>query len=62
MILDTDVLIALLNGEPDANEAISRLEDKGGLVATTIVSAYELLRGAYVSSNPERNLAEVHEF
>jgi tRNA(fMet)-specific endonuclease VapC len=24
--------------------------------------AYELLRGAYFSSEPERNLAEVHEF
>ena len=30
-------------------------------VATTIISAYELLRGAYISSEPERNLAEVRE-
>ncbi len=31
------------------------------IVVTTIISAYELLRGAYISSEPDRNLAEVHE-
>ena len=61
MILDTDALIALLNGEPAANETIRRLEEKGDQVATTIISAYELLRGAYISSEPERNLAEARE-
>jgi tRNA(fMet)-specific endonuclease VapC len=61
MILDTDALIALLNGEPAANEAIRRLEENGAQVATTIISAYELLRGAHISSKPEQNLAEVHE-
>jgi tRNA(fMet)-specific endonuclease VapC len=61
VILDTDALVALLKGEPAADEAIRRLEEKDDQVATTIISAYELLRGAYVSSEPERNLAEVHE-
>ena len=61
MILDTDALIALLKGEPDADEAIRSLEEKDDQVATTIISAYELLRGAHISSNPEKNLAEVHE-
>jgi tRNA(fMet)-specific endonuclease VapC len=61
VILDTDALIALLNGEPDANEAIRLLEEKDEEVATTIISAYELLRGAYISTNPEKNIAEVKE-
>ena len=61
VILDTDALIALLNGEPAANETIRHLEEKGNQFATTIISAYELLRGAYISSKPERNLAEAHE-
>ncbi len=61
MILDTDALIALLNGEPAANEMIRHLEEKGNQFVTTIISAYELLRGAYISSKPERNLAEARE-
>jgi tRNA(fMet)-specific endonuclease VapC len=61
MILDTDALIALLKGEPDAYEAIRSLEEKDDQMATTIISAYELLRGAHISSNPEKNIAEVQD-
>jgi tRNA(fMet)-specific endonuclease VapC len=61
VILDTDVLIALLNGEPDANNAMERLEENGERAMTTMLNAYELLRGAYISSKPEKNLAEVQE-
>ncbi|MGD0994317.1 MAG: type II toxin-antitoxin system VapC family toxin [Candidatus Bathyarchaeia archaeon] len=61
MILDTDLLIALLKGETEANKAMERLDENGKRVATTILTAYELLRGAYISSKPEKNLAEVHE-
>ena len=61
MILDTDALIALLNGESAADEAVRHLEEKDDKVATTIISAYELLRGAHISSEPERNLAEARE-
>ncbi len=61
MILDTDVLIALLNGASDANIALERLEKNGERAATTMLTVYELLRGAYISSNPKRNLAAVQE-
>ena len=61
MILDTDVLIALLNGEPNAKNAIEHLEENGEKAATTIITVYELLRGAYISTNHERNLAEVQD-
>ena len=61
MILDTDILIALLKGETDANEAMQGLEEKSDRVATTIITAYELLKGAYLSSKPKDNLAEVQK-
>ncbi len=61
MILDTDILIALLKGDPKANKAMEHLEENGEQAATTMLTSYELLRGAHISSNPERNLAEVQE-
>jgi len=59
LILDTDVLIALLKGEKDADDAMQVLEDKGGRVVTTVITAYELLRGAHISSKPKENLTKV---
>lgn len=61
MILDTNALVALLKGVPEANEAFRRLEEIGEELSTTIISAYELIRGAYLSSTPEKNLAEVQD-
>jgi tRNA(fMet)-specific endonuclease VapC len=61
LILDTDILVALLKGKRDANEAMKGLQEKGDEAATTIVSAYELLKGASLSSRPKDNLAEVQE-
>ena len=61
MILDTEVIVALLKGEAEANKAIERISENGEQAATTILTAYELLRGAYISSNPQRNLTEVKE-
>jgi len=61
VILDTDVLIALLNGTPAASKAIERLEEDGELAQTTILNVYELLRGAQISNHPERNLSQVQE-
>jgi predicted nucleic acid-binding protein len=61
LILDTDILIALLKGETDADEAVRGLQEKSDRVATTIVTAYELLKGARLSSKPKENLAEVQK-
>ena len=61
MILDTSVLVALLKGVPQADDALRRFEENDEEIATTIISAYELLRGAYLSSKTEKNLAEVNE-
>ena len=61
MILDTDILVALLKGLPNADEALRQAEERDEQIATTIISAYELLRGAHVSSRPEKNIAQVQE-
>ena len=37
------------------------IQEKGDKAATTIISAFELLKGAYLSSRPNDNLAEVQE-
>jgi tRNA(fMet)-specific endonuclease VapC len=61
LILDTDILVALLKGKKDANQALQDLQEKADEVATTIISAYELLKGAQLSSKPKENLAQVQE-
>jgi tRNA(fMet)-specific endonuclease VapC len=61
LILDTDILVALLKGKQDANRAVGDLQEKSEEVATTIISAYELLKGAYLSAKPKENLAQVQE-
>ena len=61
LILDTDILVALLKGKQDANQAMQDLQEKADEVATTIISAYELLKGAQLSSRPKENLAQVQE-
>jgi tRNA(fMet)-specific endonuclease VapC len=61
VILDTEVIVALLKGEAEANKALEKLNENGEQAATTILTAFELLRGAYISANPQRNLTEVKE-
>ena len=61
VVLDTDILVGLLKGVPEAFEAIKSLEASGSPLSTTIVTVYELVKGAYLSSKPEDNLAKVRE-
>lgn len=55
--LDTDVLVALLKGDRKARTLISKLQSLGEPLKTTIITAYELLKGAAISSKPQENLA-----
>ena len=61
MILDTDILVALLKADPEATKAIEKLQHAKEQIATTVLTAYELLRGAQVSLNQQQNLAAVKE-
>ena len=58
-ILDTDIIVALLKGTPQAIQKITSLEEKGEPISTTIITVYELLKGAYLSHRCEENLAKV---
>lgn len=59
--LDTDILVALLKGTPDAVEKIEWLQEEGHEISTTMITAYELVKGAHCSSRLEENLARVNE-
>ena len=54
-------MVALLKGSSDAVEKIRELVDKNDRVATTIITAYELLKGAYLSSQRQENLMDVRQ-
>ncbi len=58
-ILDTDIIVALLKGTPGAIQKITSIEEKGETISTTIITVYELLKGAYLSLMCEENLAKV---
>jgi tRNA(fMet)-specific endonuclease VapC len=48
--LGTDILVALLRGDEEAKGAIAALEDQGETINTTVITAYELLKGAAAST------------
>jgi predicted nucleic acid-binding protein len=59
--LDTDILVSLLKGMPDAVEKVRELQESGSRISTTMITAYELLKGAYISSRPQENLPKVRD-
>jgi len=50
-----------MQGKRDAHKSMQDLEEKGARIATTIISAYELFKGADVSSRPERNMVKIQD-
>jgi tRNA(fMet)-specific endonuclease VapC len=61
VILDTSIIVALLKNEEEAKMKISSLETSGERISTTAITAYELLKGAQISSRSEENTAKVRE-
>jgi len=59
--LDTDFLVALLKGDRDAIDRIAQLEAEEKPLKSTAITAYELLKGALLSSRPEENLTSVSD-
>jgi len=57
--LDTDILVSLLKGAPDATEKIRTLQEHGDRISTTMITAYELMKGARISSRADENLGKV---
>jgi len=59
--LDTDILVGLLRGDGRAIGVIEELQRRGEPLKTTIITAYELLKGAASSSKPRENMRLVKE-
>jgi len=59
VIVDTDLLVGLLRGNEAAIEKLQKIEDNNFKISTTAITSYELFKGVYLSSNPEKNLLQV---
>jgi len=59
--LDTDILIDLLKGQKEAIDLINKLQSEGQPLKTTIISAYELIKGSAISIKSEENLAKIKD-
>jgi tRNA(fMet)-specific endonuclease VapC len=56
-VLDTTFLVDLLRKRQAAYRKLQDLEEKGVFLATTSMNVLEIYRGAYLSSDVERNLS-----
>jgi tRNA(fMet)-specific endonuclease VapC len=54
-------MVALLKGKPDAVEKINTLLENNERISITVITAYELLKGAYLSSRRQENTLNVKE-
>jgi predicted nucleic acid-binding protein len=59
LCLDTDFLIALLRGDPEAVRKAEELDSSKETRGTTPINMFELYLGAYLSKKPAENLREV---
>ena len=57
-IIDTNVMIPFLKGTPEAVNKVHEVSNKSH-VLITVITAYELLKGAHLSSKPQENLEDV---
>ena len=60
-IIDTNVMIPFLYGSPEEVNKVREVSNVNDQVVITIITAYELLKGARLSSKPEDNLKHVKE-
>lgn len=58
-ILDTDCLVGLIRGHPDALRKLALFASTGEPVATTAVNVAELFRGAHLARDSARALSRV---
>jgi tRNA(fMet)-specific endonuclease VapC len=54
-------MVALLKGKPDTVEKINALLEKNDRISITVITAYELLKGDYLSSRRQENTLDVKE-
>ena len=54
--MDTSLIIPFLKGSPEAVQKMREISIREGRIVVTIITAYEILKGAYLSSDREYNL------
>jgi predicted nucleic acid-binding protein len=59
--LDTDFLVALLRGDPEATEKAAELEQRNIPTSITPIAAYELFLGSHRSQQKEANITRTIE-
>jgi len=59
--LDTDFLVALLRGHPEALERAEEYDSSGVEVSTTSMNAFEIYLGAFRSREASKNLKEADD-
>lgn len=59
VVLDTDCLVGLIRGHPDALRKLALLASRRESVATTAVNVAELFRGAHLAPDSARALSRV---
>lgn len=58
-ILDSDILVALLRNDREAMQKIQNFEALNLGLSTTSINGFELFNGAYLSSEPDKNMEAV---
>jgi tRNA(fMet)-specific endonuclease VapC len=58
-VLDTSVVVSLLKGTADAVKNMKVLQETNQRITLTDITAYELLKGANLSSKRQDNLSDV---
>lgn len=61
VVLDTDILVAFLGNDPSAVGKIQTYEEIAEPVTATSITFFELYKGAYASSQKERNIQEIEQ-
>ncbi|MBL7169430.1 MAG: type II toxin-antitoxin system VapC family toxin [Candidatus Aenigmarchaeota archaeon] len=57
--LDTDFLVSLMRGDENSTQRLTKLEERRELLTTTSINVAELLKGAYSSENPKKEMLKV---
>lgn len=55
-VIDTDILIDLLRNVKKVVGFLAEIEERGNLLSTTVINAFELYHGAHKSREREQNL------
>ena len=61
VVLDSSFLIDIIQKDPAAIEKLKELERNDEMICSTIINILEIFKGAYLSSQIEKNLLQVEE-